>query len=124
MVTDGKIYTINPAAQGELYRDDGESYEMQIRTSKIDFGTEARKFISKVTLLGSDVESSGTATLEYSDDDYATWTTAGTFDMTVTNPFITRCGSHQSGRAWRVSHSANTGFRAKSLKFDYDLGAH
>lgn len=62
------------------------------------------------------------ATLEYSDDDYATWTVAGTFDMTQTNPFIPRCGSHQAGRAWRLTHSENTAFRAQALKFDYDLG--
>lgn len=122
--TDGKIYTINPVANGELYTDDGDAYSLQVRTSKLDFGTEARKFVSKVTLMGSDIVSASTATLEYSDDDYATWTTAGTFDMSVINPIIYRCGSFQAGRAWRVTHSANTAFRAKALKFEFTVGMH
>lgn len=123
-ITGGKIYTINPALNGELYTDDGVAFTMQVRTSKIDFGSEVLKTIEKVTLIGSDIQSSGTATLEYSDDDYATWTTAGTFDLTVNNPTIHRCGSHRSGRAWRLTHSDNAPFRAKSLKFDYELGRH
>lgn len=100
------------------------SLTLTIQTSKLNFGTEARKFISKVSLLGSDIQASGTATLEFSDDDYATWTTVGTFDMTKINPFITRCGSNQGGRAWRLTHSANTAFRAQALKFEYEVGAH
>lgn len=122
--TDGKIYTINPTSNGELYTDDGAAYTMQIRTSKLDFGTEVYKFINQVTLIGADIQASGTATLEYSDDDYGTWTTVGTFDLTEKNPFITRCGAHQAGRAWRLSHSANTPFRAKALKFEYTLGKY
>lgn len=122
--TSGKIYTINPVSDGELYQDDGSAYTMEVRTTKTDFGTEARKFVSKVSLIGSDITSASTATLEYSDDDYATWTSAGSFDLSVINPFITRLGSFQSGRAWRIRHSANYGFRAKALKFDFDIGAH
>lgn len=121
--TDGKIYTINAAANGELYTDDGSSYTMEIRTSKNDFGTEVRKTINSVTLMGSDI-SSTTATLEYSDDDYQTWTTAGSFDLSTPNPRIYRCGSFQGARAWRVRHSAPSAFRAKALKFDFDMGAH
>jgi hypothetical protein len=120
--TGGKIYTINPVSDGQLYQDDGSAYTMEVRTAKTDFGTEVNKFILKVSLLGSDIVSSSTATLEYSDDDYATWTTAGTFDMSVINPYITMLGAFRSGRAWRITHSANYGFRAKALKFDFELG--
>lgn len=116
----GKLYCL----RADIYQDNGEAFSLKIRTKKIDFGTNNRKFYNRVTLIGSDVQSSGTATLEYSDDDYVTWTTAGTFDMTKTNPFITRCGSHQAGRAWRITHSANTAFRAQSLQFDYEVGSH
>ena len=124
METDGKVYAINPALNGEVFTDDGDAYSMEIRTSKTDFGTEARKFISKVSLMGCDIQTTSTATLEYSDDDYGTWTTAGTFDLTRVNPYITQLGSFQSGRAWRLTHSAAVPFRAQSLKFDFDVGTH
>jgi hypothetical protein len=121
--TDGKIYTINPVSDGELYQDDGDAYSMEVRTSKTDFGTENRKYGISVSLLGADIQT-GTATLEYSDDDYQTWTTAGTFDLTQSNPRITRVFDFEGARAWRLTHSDNTPFRAKALKFNFNVGAH
>lgn len=110
--------------RNDIYQDNGSSFTLSCQTSKTDFGTEKRKTINSVALLGADIQSSGTATLEYSDDDYATWTTAGTFDLTTSNPRIYRCGSFKGGRAWRLTHSANTAFRAQALKFEYKEGAH
>ena len=81
------------------------------------------KFIKSVQLV-CDKQASGTATIEYSDDDYGTWTTAGTFDMTSMNPIIYNLGAHQGGRAYRLTHSANTAFRAEALIFDYEIGSH
>lgn len=118
--TEGKVYRL----RNDIYDDDGTSFELSCQTSKTDFGSEKRKTINSVALLGADIQSSGTATLEYSDDDYATWTTAGTFDLTTSNPRIYRCGSFKGGRAWRLTHSANTAFRAQALKFEYKEGAH
>lgn len=120
--TDGKVYTINPVANGELYQDDGVAYSMQIRTSRIDHGTSKRKFVEEIVLVG-DRQSAGTATLECSDDDYATWTTLGTFDLTQMEPKITRCGSHKGGRAYRLTHSFNGPFRGQALAIRYQVAA-
>jgi hypothetical protein len=116
--TGGKIYKIDPVADGELYRDDGSSYTMEIRTSRIDHGTSKRKFIPEIKLV-SDRQSTGTATLEASDDNYTTWYTLGSFDMTLQEPKITRCGSYKGGRAYRLRHSDNAPFRAESLEITY-----
>jgi len=118
--TAGLVYRL----RNDIYTDNGTAFTLSCQTSKTDFGTEKRKTINSVALLGADIQSSGTATLEYSDDDYATWTTAGTFDLTTSNPRIYRCGSFKGGRAWRLTHSANTAFRAQALKFEYKEGAH
>lgn len=118
----GKIYKMN--FNSPVYQDESASYTATLQSTKTDFGTEDLKTVREVALLGSDIQSSGTATLEYSDDDYSTWTTAGTFDLTKINPRIHRCGAFRGGRAWRLTHSANTAFRAQSLKFDFDIGAH
>lgn len=107
-----------------IWVDDSVAYSMIVQTSKTDFGTDDLKSVWEVALMGSDIQSSGTATLEYSDDDYTTWTTAGTFDLTKINPRINRVGSFRGGRAWRITHSANTSFRAQSLKFKFDTGVH
>lgn len=120
--TSGKMYRWEP--DSAVYQDDGSPYTMKVQTSKIDLGTECLKTIDKVSLIGSDIQSSGVATLQYSDDDYATWVTAGTFDLTKINPVIHRCAAYRGGRSWRLTHSANTPFRAQALKFDYKVGAH
>ena len=121
VTTTGKVYTINPIAAGELFTDNGSAYTMQIRTARLDMGTSKRKFVPRIVLI-CDKQAAGTATLEASDDDYATWRTIGTFDLTKMNPEIDRCGSYQGGRAYRISHSYNGPFRAEALEIDYSIG--
>lgn len=120
--TTGKIYTIAPASSGELHTDDGASYAMQIRTSKLDFGTPKVKIVQSIELI-ADEESAGSTTLEYSDDDYGTWTTLGTFDMTQKRKRITRCGAHRGARAYRLSNSSDAPFRAEALVFEFAVGS-
>jgi hypothetical protein len=119
--TGGKIFTISPASAGELHTDDGSAYSMQIRTAKLDFGTDKKKYVHSVRLI-ADERDSGTVTLECSDDDYATWTTLGTFDMTSKDKRITRCGSHRGGRAYRLTDSDDEPFRGERLEIEYTVG--
>lgn len=116
--TAGAIYTINPASAGELHTDSGVAFTMEVRTSKLDFGTDKRKAITAIALI-ADTEDSGTASLEFSDDDYETWTTLGTFDMTQTVKRLTRCGAYFGGRAYRLRHSADAPFRGEALEFSF-----
>ena len=118
----GKVYTIHPSADGVLYEDDGVAYTMEIRTSKLDMGTEKRKFVNSIRLV-ADEQSSGTVTLEASDDDYVTWTTLGTFDLTQRQKMITRCGSYKGGRAYRLRHSADAAFRGEALEIQYTVAS-
>ena len=120
--TGGKIYRINPAADGNVYTDDGTAYSMEIRTARIDHGTVDRKFIKSVK-LGADTQSSGTVTLEYSDDDYGSWRTAGTFDLTKADKMIHRVGSYKGGRAWRLTHSAAAPNRMEYMDIEYEVAA-
>ena len=122
VLTGGKVYRIDPVADGQLYQDDGSSFSMQIRTSRINHGSSKRKFVSEIRLIG-DRQTSGTATLECSDDDYTTWRTLGTFDLTQMQPKITRCGSYEGGRAYRLTHSYNGPCRVEALEIDYQMAA-
>lgn len=119
--TGGKIYTISPASQGALFTDDGNSYSAQIRLARVDHGTEKRKFVHSVRLV-ADEQTTGTVTLEASDDDYVSWTTLGTFDLTQKDKRINRCGSHKGGRAYRLTHSSNGAFRAEAMEIEFTVG--
>lgn len=119
--TGGKIYRINTSADGELHTDDGSTFTTTITTTKIDLGTGTTKFINAVRLIG-DVQPAGTVTLSYSDNDYDSFTTAGTFDLTIRTPELRGLGSHDGGRVWRLEHSTDGAFRAQAIEIDYDFG--
>jgi hypothetical protein len=116
----GKVFYWSPTP---VYQDNGSSYEMMVQTSRIDFGTGNRKFLKSIELV-ADTQSSGTTSLEISKDDFATFSTIGTFDMTKAQKIIYRCGSFDGGASLRLKHSANTAWRGEALVVDYEVGVH
>lgn len=119
--TGGKVYRIDPVADGQLYRDDGSSYSMEVRTSRIDFGTSRRKTIKEIRLI-CDKESAGTASISWSDDDFGTYSNTRDFHLNTMQPKVTRCGSFEGGRSFKLTHSSNAPFRAEALEIDYEVG--
>lgn len=121
---DGSRYILD-SRNNVVYQDGITAYTNTIQTSKVTHGTQRRKFVNSIR-LNADVQTSGTCTLESNDNDYATasWVTLGTFDLTSMNKRITRCGSYKGGRAYRLTHSANTAFRAESVEIDYEVGSN
>lgn len=113
--TDGKIYTLVPGT----YQDAAGAILVEIVTDRLDFGTIHQKRLFRVELL-ADVESTGTVTLDWSDDDYATWSTSRSLDLT-TRPYTKGCGTFRR-RAFRFKHSANTPFRTGFMEVDYSEG--
>lgn len=126
--TSGLLFFIDPVVDAfySLKTESGVTATqstMTIRTSRIDLGTGNLKS-PEYYELDSDIQASGTATLEVSDDDYGTWVTIGTFDMTKMHPRIHRGKAWRGGRAHRLTHSANTPFRASTLTIKYSEGTH
>lgn len=121
----GNVFTLagNTAvstwAVNNTHTDAGSSFTATIQTETIDFGkTSGFTSIHCVELI-ADTEASGTATLYMSVDDGATWDQKGTFDMTAAKKIIWACGGGFGGIAFRLQHSANTGFRGQTLKVTY-----
>ena len=92
-----------------------------IPAQEIDHGTSRRKFIDSITLI-ADRQDAGTVTLESSDDDFLTFDSLGTFDLTLHDPVITRCGSYQGGRSYRLKHSYNGPCRMEAMEITYRVG--
>ena len=115
--TDGKIYTLVPGT----YTDTAAAILVEFSTGKIDFGNTHQKRLFNLSLL-ADVESSGTVTVDWSDDDYQTFSTSRTLDLT-TRPYTKACGSFRR-RAFRFKHSTNAPFRAEAMELDYSDGIH
>lgn len=117
--TAGRIYIANPLTP--TYQDVGSTaYTATIQTSLLDFGSNNRKFCNKIRLI-ADTQSSGTASISWSDDDYANYNTARTVDLTGMFKELNGCGSFRR-RAFKITHSANTPFRAEALEIEYEEG--
>ena len=119
--TEGRVdeFPFNGILDTAVYQDNGSSYTMTVQTNRTDFGYNGWKFIKEIHLL-ADNQSSGTATLERSTNDGASWDTIGTFDLTSQRKRITPGGAYEGQAQYRLTHSANTPFRASALKFIYD----
>lgn len=117
--SDGKIYRMSTAA----YKDEGaaDPYPVEIWTPNFDGGTRRNKTLSRMDLLGDQVDT--TVSLEWSDDDYATWQGAGnfTFDMSLDLPFVSNLGSFTK-RAFKLRHQDDTPFRFRAVEMYLDGG--
>jgi len=103
---------------GNTWQDESAAYTLTIQTEPQDMNQGMDATDSYVDML-ADNEASGTTTLSTTDDDYVTWVDRGTFDMTVTKKRINALGLHNA-RAYRVTHSANTGFRGQILRVNFE----
>ena len=115
--TDGKIYQLDPAQ----HQDDAGAILAWIITSKVDLGTTKQKRQFRIELV-ADKESTGTCTIEWSDDDYQNWKTARTLDLTV-RPF-TKAGGIFRRRAYRIKHASNNPLRLEALELECSEGIH
>ena len=119
-------YGVNATAgRGIIYRMDNTSYQdasttytLTVQTPRMNFGTNNRKRIKKVSLI-ADNQASGSAYLSWSTDDYATFGTARTLDMTANEKSARNLGAARNW-AFRVIHYDNTAFRAEGLEVEYD----
>lgn len=111
--TDGKVYKLDPT----VHTDDAGATLVEIVTDKIDFNTDQLKHQANLSLI-CDSQSSGTVTVDWTDDDYNTYGTSRTLDLTLARSF-TKSGGTFRRRAYRLRHSSNAPFRAEALELDY-----
>lgn len=109
--TTGKVFTINPNSY--VFQDDGAVYTAVVQTSQ--FGEGNKKTRWDYIQLTCDTQSSASPlAISKSDDDYATFQTLGTVDLSQPLPRLNRCGAAYR-RAWSFSHSANTPMRLEAM---------
>lgn len=110
--TGGKVYVFNPSAA--TYQDDGVAYTALIQTEKLNFGNSKRKFLHAIEVLSDQETSTSDLSVAWSDDDYQTFNTPQTVDLTSDHPTLRRCGTFRN-RSFKLSHSANTPMRLQGM---------
>ena len=103
-----------------VYTDAGTAYARTIQTRPIDLDTEKRKRCHKLAIIGLDARAASTTAISWSDNDYASFTTARNLDMNNLRTYMTNLGMFRK-RAFRITNSANTPFELEALELDISL---
>ena len=102
-----KLYSISITNN---WTDDSTAYTWTHQFQLPSKGNQ-RQRMPYMGLKGDTATSAQSISVEFSDDDYASFQTARTIDMTSKEKMLTRCGSWKGSRVVRLSHSGNTEVR-------------
>jgi hypothetical protein len=119
--TGGKVYYHNPQTPG--YIDDVTNYTMTIQTSKIDGDNNFLKRLTKLFLIGDAISGGYSVSVSWSDDDYATFSTARTLDLSTSVNYLMACGAFRR-RAFKISSTAPDKIRLEALELHIKQGQH
>ena len=92
-----------------------ETIKVEVVTTRHDNNTMQNKFQSRAQVIGDYNASTGTITVEYTDDDYQTWSTARTQDLDNSESWLTRLGMFKR-RAFRIKHEQNLRMRISHIE--------
>ena len=113
--TNGRIYTLLPTT----YQDSGSNFTVTIQTDNYDFGTPFEKFQSGLWIIGDNT--TGNLSVSEADDDYTTFNTARTIDMSSIHKFLAEGGSFHR-RAYRLTYADNYALRLSKMSLQLDIG--
>lgn len=118
--TSGKVFAVTPA--NIVYRDNGELYAASGQTTKWDAGTNTKKTMISLDVIGDKETSTSPLYIAFTDDDYQTSGVTRTVDLSSNRPRLTRCGRF-SRRGFLYSHNANTPMRLEAFEVDVEIGS-
>lgn len=109
------VFTISPS----YYVDPFGPVTVRIRTTRESFNTYKRKKCSRVTLFGDNI--SDTIQYRHTDDDYNTWSSYRTLDLSVNRPCIYQVGSFIR-RAHELLYTGSNPLRLYKCEIDLETG--
>lgn len=109
--TNGWIYILDNATT----QDDSVNFTVLARTGRIDFEDNQRKFVQKVELVGDVQATTTNVSLQYSDDDYVTLSTARILDQSLAHPYTSALGNFRR-RGWQLSYTGSNPIRWEALE--------
>jgi len=102
-----------------VYRDyNSTNFTMSARTQRFDNDIIKRKFCHSLDVIGDQqtaTDSTTDVSVQYSDDDYTTTSTARTVNMGSTRPFLKALGNFRR-RSFMLSHTGNSPMRWQGIE--------
>lgn len=111
----GKVWAIK--ADNIKYTDDGSNYMMTIQTSKFDLNNDSRKRLTRLKVIGDTKINSEDIDISWSDDDYSTFSTPRTVDISDVYKVLNNCGTFRR-RAFKLTYTGNVGLRLEAMEFN------
>lgn len=113
----GRVYSF----RNTLYQDNGVDFPVQFTTRSINFGTSRIKFGGRLLIVSDQTPSQSFMTVSWSDDDYQTFSTPRSIDLSKQYRQMYQLGSFRQ-RAFRVYYSDNFPMRWEGIELDYNQG--
>lgn len=112
--TSGDVFTLD----SNTFKDNGSAFTMTIQTQPYYLNNGLPFIIDNITLI-ADTQSSGSSTLSSTADDYATFGTIGSFDLTQQQKNLSGGGYYDSSVAFKLTDSGNNAWRGQALKITW-----
>lgn len=123
----GSAYLLH-SSNGTLYKLDTTCYTdgtdpilLELVTNRYDMDTYHRKFMHSCKIVGDRYSTANSINLQWTNDDYQTWSNAKTISLTDDFPAFQRLGAFRR-RAFRITHSSDNPLRVESLEVEYTKG--
>lgn len=113
-ITTGKVMQFSPTT----YTDATGSLNVTCVTPNYDWGTLNYKRFAAMFQIADTVNT--TIGVSFSDNDYASFSTPRTIDLSTAHKQLRNCGSSRR-RAWKMTHSDNTPLRLDDVKIPIDV---
>jgi len=125
----GEAYLLDKSS-GNIYimdetflTDNGSPIICSVTSSKLDFDSMNRKFMSRLTIIGDVPDNSLTSVnVQWSDDDYKTWSANRALNFNADLPSLFQLGTFRR-RALKLTYSAPYLFRIEGIEVDINKGA-
>jgi hypothetical protein len=104
-----------------LYQDDGVNYKCILRTDPENFGTNNQKFMSSLVVWADRIPSVGSIDIQYTDNDYASYSTARTIILDHERPNAQQWGRFRT-RAFKFTYTSDNPLRIRKIETDINIG--
>ena len=101
----------------------GTAFEVAIQTERIDFGTMVRKYMRRLELLADKTATTTNVLVSYSDDDYNTFTSTRTLDLSQDHTFLPLGGNFRR-RAYKFSYTGTNRIRWQGFELYFRFGTN
>jgi hypothetical protein len=103
------------------YKDGANTIEMTVQTVPIDHGTDKLKEFTGFALIADTQTTAGTVSVSHSNNDYSSFSTAKTIDMTVQQKKLAAGLGWGRRRSWKITETVNRPFRAEAIDIEWEV---